>query len=128
YPKKERIGVHEANVLGIPVVALADTNCDPEHIDYLIPTNDDSIRAVRLLVGKMAEAAAAGLVQREERARAEGEREDADKTHQTRESAGGKGEAYVSRPEAFEEGGMEGFRALAQTEEEGASENSEEGK
>jgi len=125
-PKKERIGVHEATVLGIPVVALADTNCDPEHIDFLIPTNDDSIRAVRLLVGKMADAVAEGMVQREERARAEGEREDTEKKPGLRESAGGKGEAYVSRPETFEEGGMEGFRALAQAEEEGEEASAEE--
>ena len=55
-PKKERICVQEAHVLGIPLIGIADTNCDPEEIDYVIPGNDDAIRAVKLFVGKMADA------------------------------------------------------------------------
>ncbi len=47
-PKKESIAVSEANKLGIPVIAIVDTNCDPELIDYVIPGNDDAIRAIRL--------------------------------------------------------------------------------
>src|SRR5512143_1221081 len=54
--KKEHIAVHEANRLGIPVVAVVDTNCDPEGIDYVIPGNDDAIRSIRLFTGKIAEA------------------------------------------------------------------------
>ena len=54
--KKEHIAVQEAKSLGIPVVALLDTNCDPEPIDYVIPGNDDAIRAVKLIVSKMADA------------------------------------------------------------------------
>ena len=54
--KKEHIAVKEAKTLGIPVVALLDTNCDPEPIDYVIPGNDDAIRAVSLIAGAMANA------------------------------------------------------------------------
>ena len=56
-PKKERICVQEAHVLGIPLIGIADTNCDPEELDYVIPGNDDAIRAVKLIVSKMADAA-----------------------------------------------------------------------
>ena len=59
-PRKERIAVAEARKLGIPIVAIVDTNCDPDEIDYIIPGNDDAIRAVRLLTGKMAEAVLEG--------------------------------------------------------------------
>ena len=55
-PKKERICVQEAHKLGIPLVGIADTNCDPEELDYVIPGNDDAIRAVKLIVAKMADA------------------------------------------------------------------------
>ncbi len=58
--KKEHIAVHEANRLGIPVVAVVDTNCDPEGIDYVIPGNDDAIRSIRLFTGKVAEACLEG--------------------------------------------------------------------
>jgi small subunit ribosomal protein S2 len=58
--KKEYIAVHEANRLGIPVVAVVDTNCDPEGIDYVIPGNDDAIRSIRLFTSKVAEAAIEG--------------------------------------------------------------------
>lgn len=59
-PKKEYIAVAEANRLGIPIVAIVDTNCDPELIDYVIPGNDDAIRAVKLIAGKMADAVIEG--------------------------------------------------------------------
>ncbi|MDA3777775.1 30S ribosomal protein S2 [Lactobacillus delbrueckii] len=55
-PKKEKIAVHEANKLGIPVVAMVDTNTDPTPIDVIIPSNDDAIRAIRLIAGAMADA------------------------------------------------------------------------
>ena len=55
-PKKERICIQEAHVLGIPLIGIADTNCDPEELDYVIPGNDDAIRAVKLIVAKMADA------------------------------------------------------------------------
>ena len=59
-PRKERIAVTEANALGIPVVAIVDTNCDPDEISYVIPGNDDAIRAVKLLTGRMADAVLEG--------------------------------------------------------------------
>ena len=55
-PRKERIAVSEAKKLGIPVVAIVDTNCDPDEVDYVIPGNDDAIRAVKLIAGTMADA------------------------------------------------------------------------
>lgn len=55
-PRKERIAVLEARNLGIPIVGIVDTNCDPDEIDYVIPGNDDAIRAVKLLAGKIADA------------------------------------------------------------------------
>ena len=55
-PKKEKIAIQEAKSLGIPVVAIVDTNCDPDEVDYVIPGNDDAIRAVKLIAGRMADA------------------------------------------------------------------------
>ena len=55
-PKKERICVQEAHSLGITLIGIGDTNCDPEELDYIIPGNDDAIRAVKLIVAKMADA------------------------------------------------------------------------
>ena len=55
-PKKEKICVQEAHALGIKLIGIADTNCDPEELDYVIPGNDDAIRAVKLIVSKMADA------------------------------------------------------------------------
>ena len=55
-PKKERIAVKEARILGIPVIGIADTNCDPDDLDYVIPANDDAIRAVKLIASCMADA------------------------------------------------------------------------
>jgi small subunit ribosomal protein S2 len=60
-PRKERIAVAEARKLRIPIVALVDTNCDPDEVDYVIPGNDDAIRAVKLLTAKMADAVIEGL-------------------------------------------------------------------
>ncbi|MBR2511851.1 MAG: 30S ribosomal protein S2 [Firmicutes bacterium] len=55
-PKKERIAVREARILGIPIIGIVDTNCDPDDVDYIIPANDDAIRAVKLIASKMADA------------------------------------------------------------------------
>ncbi len=55
-PKKERIAVREARILGIPIIGIVDTNCDPDDVDYIIPANDDAIRAVKLITGRMADA------------------------------------------------------------------------
>jgi small subunit ribosomal protein S2 len=59
-PRKEKIAVQEAAILGIPVVAIVDTNCDPDEVDYVIPGNDDAIRAVKLLTATMADAVIEG--------------------------------------------------------------------
>jgi len=59
-PKKEHIAIAEARTLHIPIVAIVDTNCDPDEVDYVIPGNDDAIRAVKLLAGKMADAVLEG--------------------------------------------------------------------
>jgi small subunit ribosomal protein S2 len=63
---REDAGVHEANLLNIPIVALVDTNCNPQGIDYVIPSNDDAIRAIKLLVSKMADAVLEGKAMRKE--------------------------------------------------------------
>ncbi|MEN6413161.1 MAG: 30S ribosomal protein S2 [Veillonellales bacterium] len=70
-PRKERIAVTEARNLGIPIVAIVDTNCDPDEIDYVIPGNDDAIRAVKLLTAKMADAVLEGHQGEQETAAAE---------------------------------------------------------
>lgn len=71
-PRKEHIAVSEAKTLGIPIVAIVDTNCDPDEIDYVIPGNDDAIRAVKLIAGKMADAVLEGRQgQQDEAAEAE---------------------------------------------------------
>ncbi len=59
-PRKERIAVKEARILGIPIVGIVDTNCDPDDVDYIIPGNDDAIRAVKLIASKMADAVIEG--------------------------------------------------------------------
>lgn len=64
--RREDTAIHEANLLEIPVVALVDTNCDPRSIDYVIPSNDDAIRAIKLLVGKIADAVLEGKAMRKE--------------------------------------------------------------
>jgi len=68
----EATAVHEANLKGIPIVAMVDTNCDPSGVDYIIPANDDAIRAIKLLVGKIADAVIEGKSMRKEEALEEG--------------------------------------------------------
>jgi len=65
--RREETAVKEANALKIPVIALVDTNCDPDPIDYVIPANDDAIRAIKLLTSKMADAVLEGLALRKTR-------------------------------------------------------------
>ena len=66
--KKEETAILEADRLGIPIVAVVDTNCDPDRVDYVIPANDDAIRAIRLMTSKMADAVLEGLALRKEMA------------------------------------------------------------
>ncbi len=72
--KNENIAVREARRLGIPVVAIVDSNCNPDEIDYIIPGNDDAIRAIRLMTSRMADACIEGRQQMEERLRAEADK------------------------------------------------------
>lgn len=95
-PKREKIAVQEARKLGIPVVAIADSNADPDEIDFIIPGNDDAIRAIRLICSKIADATIEGHGIAEERLRAEARvQEDQDKEDGDRKS------------EASDEGGPE---------------------
>jgi small subunit ribosomal protein S2 len=64
--RREDTSIHEANLLEIPVVAMVDTNCDPRNIDYVIPSNDDAIRAIKLIVGKIADAVLEGQAMRKD--------------------------------------------------------------
>jgi len=81
-PRKEKIAVAEAKKLNIPIVAIVDTNCDPDEVDYVIPGNDDAIRAVKLIAGAIANAIIEGR-QGEDTTEAEAPAEDA----QTEEAA-----------------------------------------
>lgn len=63
---REETAVHEANILGIPVIAMVDTNCDPDRIDHIIPSNDDAIRAIKLITSKIADAVLEGAATRKE--------------------------------------------------------------
>ncbi len=72
-PKREKIAVREARRLGIPVIAIADSNCDPDEIDFIIPGNDDAIRAIRLITSRIADACIEGHNLAEERLKAEAE-------------------------------------------------------
>ena len=83
-PRKERIAVSEARKLGIPIVAIVDTNCDPDEIDYVIPGNDDAIRAVKLIASAMADAVIEG---REGQMGAAARQEEADEAEDTEETA-----------------------------------------
>ena len=92
-PKQEYIAVKEANILGIPVVAVVDTNCDPDVIDYVIPGNDDAIRAIKLFTGKIADACITGARVGKERAVSSRDRRDdvEEKPETIRVSSGGDG-------------------------------------
>ncbi|HCF61311.1 MAG TPA: 30S ribosomal protein S2 [Myxococcales bacterium] len=106
-PKKEHIAIHEANRLGIPVIAVVDTNCDPEGIDYVIPGNDDAIRAIKLFAGKMADAAIEGSARRSayvaEKGEERPEREEREARPERRERRGPRG--GERRGERHERGG-----------------------
>ncbi|MBI2980794.1 MAG: 30S ribosomal protein S2 [Deltaproteobacteria bacterium] len=116
---KELIALQEALRLQIPVVALADTNCNPQDIDHLIPANDDALKSIRYFCHKVADACLEGLsrratVMRERIQEAEGE-------SVLKGVAGTKGHAYVSRPESYEGEGVGQYSSeQAFTEEEGA--------
>jgi small subunit ribosomal protein S2 len=75
-PKKEKIAVREARKIGIPSIGIVDTNCNPEELDYIIPGNDDAIRAIHLLTSKIAEAVVEGKQIYEKQLQTEGAREE----------------------------------------------------
>jgi small subunit ribosomal protein S2 len=85
-PKNESIAVKEGKRLGIPIIAIVDTNCDPDDIDYVVPGNDDAIRAIRLFVSRIADACIEGRSLYEEKQRAESDKKG------TREESKGKSE------------------------------------
>ena len=104
--KKEHIAVKEANRLGIPIVSLLDTNCDPDEVQWGIPANDDAIRAVKLLTSKIADAILEGRAEAEALAK---EEEEAAAYEAYENYEGGEGyEGYVAEPEGYPPAGYEG--------------------
>ena len=101
-PHKEDIALLEANRLRIPVVAIADTNCNPEGIDYLVPGNDDAIKSIRLFTAKVVQACLDGFAQREGVLRDRIAADNGEAAAGTREAAGGRGKAFVSKAETYE--------------------------
>ncbi len=101
-PKREMIAVTEARKMRIPIVAMVDTNCDPDLIDYIIPGNDDAIRAIKLFSAKMADAVLEGKKRFEERIQAE-----SDKASQTSAAVSGADSAELDVPESIETKGSE---------------------
>ncbi len=95
-PKNEEIAVSEAKKLGIQVVAIVDTNCDPDSIDYIIPGNDDAIRAIRLLSSKMADAVLEGAQARDAQLQTGGEGAEFAEEETTGEYAEGAGTDVVA--------------------------------
>ena len=123
-PHHEHIAQKEGNRLGIPVVALADTNCNPAGIDLLIPGNDDAIRSIRLFAHKLADACVEGL---DLRATAMREKLEGEKVWELprEQEVGERGKAYVSRAETYDQP-VEGGYTLKQAEQE--SKEKEKGK
>ncbi|MDD5475087.1 MAG: 30S ribosomal protein S2 [Syntrophales bacterium] len=99
-PRREIIAIREGRRLGIPIVAITDTNCDPDDIDYIIPGNDDAIRAIKLFSSKMADAVEEGKRRLEERLQAESDKDEPMEDIDVPESVETKG--------LSEEGGNEG--------------------
>jgi small subunit ribosomal protein S2 len=108
-PKREHIAVQEAKKLGIPVIAITDTNCDPNDIDYIIPGNDDAIRSIRLLCSKIADACIEGHAVAEEKMRAQAEAakeergEEPEKPQVTETKKAGPEVIVVSKKEEYED-------------------------
>jgi small subunit ribosomal protein S2 len=94
-PHQELIAVDEANKLGIPIVAITDTNCDPDKIDFVIPGNDDAIRSIKLITGRVADACIEGLQRRKDTGGRGGQREEQAEGGQQREPRGGGPEVVM---------------------------------
>ena len=107
---REEAAVHEANLLNIPIVALVDTNCNPQDIDYVIPSNDDAIRAIKLLVAKVADAVLEGkAIHKEE----EGEEKPAEETRARQEKSTRRIPKVVDVDEELEDNALLGEATLA---------------
>ena len=98
--KKEHIAVGEAHKLNIPVIAILDTNCDPDEVQWGIPANDDAIRAVKLLTSKMADAVIEGRAEAEALAKEEEEANAAYEAYEAYQEGGEASEGYVADPNA----------------------------
>ena len=79
-PKNEAIAVREGMRLNIPIIAIVDTNCDPDEIDYIVPGNDDAIRAIRLITSRVADACVEGKEKYEEKVQAEADKQEEDES------------------------------------------------
>jgi len=99
-PNREYIAVNEARTLNIPIFAVVDTNCDPQHIDYPIPGNDDSIRAIRLFCSKIGEAIIEGQKVREDHLKRSGGPKDGAKTAARKTDASGTTEVVIGKSTA----------------------------
>ena len=116
-PGTEKIAVHEANVLGIPVIAVTDSNCNPDPVDYVIPANDDALRSLQIFTAKIADACLAGLQKRDLRAREEEVQASPKKKGRKAQEMGEAGKAYVSKADQFEGAvAEEGFKAVVEEE------------
>jgi len=100
-PKKERIAIREARKIGVPSIGIVDTNCNPEEVDYVIPGNDDAIRAIQLFATKMADAVVEGRQLYEKQLQTEGAKAE----KETAAPVASKGEIQVEEGVAEEEGG-----------------------
>jgi small subunit ribosomal protein S2 len=107
---REEAAVHEANLLNIPIVAMVDTNCNPQNIDYVIPSNDDAIRAIKLLVAKVADAILEGKALRKEE---EGEEKPAEDTRARSEKSARRAPKVVDVDEELEDDALLGEATLA---------------
>jgi small subunit ribosomal protein S2 len=107
---REESAVHEANLLNIPIVAMVDTNCNPQEIDYVIPSNDDAIRAIKLLVAKVADAVLEGKALRKEE---EGEEKPAEDTRARPEKSARRAPKVVDVDEGLQDDALLGEATLA---------------
>jgi small subunit ribosomal protein S2 len=107
---REEAAVHEANLLNIPIVAMVDTNCNPQNIDYVIPSNDDAIRAIKLLVAKVADAILEGKALRKEE---EGEEKPVEDTRARNDKSARRAPKVVEVDEELQDEALLGEATLA---------------
>ena len=126
-PKKESIAIAEANKLGIPVIAIVDTNCDPEQVDYVIPGNDDAIRTIRLFASKIADAYLAGAdkLKDERMIRSKDAPEGKAKAPEAKAAASGKAEGSAAKPEEAKGSAAEAEESAAKAAPEATAETPE---